>query len=577
MPRHVRSFVVCSALYCILVSSTLGLNQRPATANDSDRAFVAHLAAGEFGPARHLAEQASAPRERDRKLRQIAERQFLSGARSASLRTAYRIQDDGLRSRVYDRVSTKRSEAPGSRGGAALADFDSLIDLITSTTAPDSWDTVGGPGAIEPFPTGVYVDPSGTLKRVRAEDPEGGLTAVHKRASRHTESGDVRRSSALRKVSLTRLERYAQLLWAQGKDPDAIMRSMAGIYEVKYVLVYPETRDIVLAGPAGDWILNSEGRPVNVDRGRPVLRLDDFVVLLRNAFEKDGLFGCAITPRKDGLACVQAFLRDSSKPLKPSQRKDWLHELRAQLGAQDISVFGIDPRTHVARTIVEADYHMKLVGIGLEEGTAGVSSYLDNVARLGKEPTSMDVLRWWFVLNHRSVRTSEGREAYELVGPGVKVLSENEMLTERGERVHTGKSSDLNQEFAHSFTRHFAALADQYPVYADLENIFDLALAAAVIRAEDLAGRLAWRRMHFGDSSKYLVGLGTIPKQVESVINHRVVDRRRIVVGVSGGVSVDSRKLVQRTAIRPDDYGLLQAAHASSSPDATPDSSWWWD
>jgi len=45
--------------------------------------------------------------------------------------------------------------SPGSMGGAALADFDSLIDLITSTTAPESWDAVGGPGAIESFATNL--------------------------------------------------------------------------------------------------------------------------------------------------------------------------------------------------------------------------------------------------------------------------------------------------------------------------------------------------------------------------------------------------------------------------------------
>ena len=40
-------------------------------------------------------------------------------------------------------------------GDAALADFDSLIELITSTIAPDTWDEVGGPGVIEPFPTNL--------------------------------------------------------------------------------------------------------------------------------------------------------------------------------------------------------------------------------------------------------------------------------------------------------------------------------------------------------------------------------------------------------------------------------------
>ena len=45
--------------------------------------------------------------------------------------------------------------SPGAAGGAALADFDTLIELITSTVEPDSWDTIGGPGAIEPFPTNL--------------------------------------------------------------------------------------------------------------------------------------------------------------------------------------------------------------------------------------------------------------------------------------------------------------------------------------------------------------------------------------------------------------------------------------
>ncbi len=45
--------------------------------------------------------------------------------------------------------------SPGAAGGAALADFDTLMELITSTVEPDSWDTIGGPGAIEPFPTNL--------------------------------------------------------------------------------------------------------------------------------------------------------------------------------------------------------------------------------------------------------------------------------------------------------------------------------------------------------------------------------------------------------------------------------------
>ena len=42
-----------------------------------------------------------------------------------------------------------------AQGGAGQADFDSLIQLITSTVAPTTWDEVGGPGSIAPFATNL--------------------------------------------------------------------------------------------------------------------------------------------------------------------------------------------------------------------------------------------------------------------------------------------------------------------------------------------------------------------------------------------------------------------------------------
>ncbi|MGQ9504447.1 MAG: hypothetical protein ACUVQR_06025 [Thermogutta sp.] len=53
------------------------------------------------------------------------------------------------------RNATPFSAGGGGMGGAALADFDSLIDLIETTVAPNSWDSVGGPGSISPFPTNL--------------------------------------------------------------------------------------------------------------------------------------------------------------------------------------------------------------------------------------------------------------------------------------------------------------------------------------------------------------------------------------------------------------------------------------
>ncbi len=44
---------------------------------------------------------------------------------------------------------------PGGAGGGTQADFDSLIELITSTIDPTTWDSVGGTGSIAKFETNL--------------------------------------------------------------------------------------------------------------------------------------------------------------------------------------------------------------------------------------------------------------------------------------------------------------------------------------------------------------------------------------------------------------------------------------
>jgi hypothetical protein len=537
----------------------------------------AHLEAGEIGLARQVAQRTGDAAIRDQLLGQIARRQAAAGMRQASIGTLGDISDDRYRGQSASDIGLMPIGGLfGGRGGAAAADFDTLIELITTTIAPDTWDEVGGPGAIESFPTGVYVDASGTLKKIQVE---ASLVDARKSAAKFSGNRDPRRPSAIRKVSLTRLEKLVQLNHALGKGPDDVMQSLAGLQRVKYVFLYPESADIVIAGPAGDWHRDAEGRLVGAGNGDPVLQLDDFVVLLRHACGKKPNFGCAITPRQENLARTKAFLEESAKrSISPSQRERWLADLRNQLGKQDIEVFGVDPRTRVARVLVEADYRMKLVGMGLEEGTLGVSSYLDSV-KVGPDGSMppMDVLRWWFTMNYDAIRSTEARDAFEIKGQGVRVLSENEMLSERGERIHTGKSDELNRQFTESFTTYFDRLADKYPIYADLRNVFDLALVAALICAEDLAGQASWHMTHFGPSGRHEVALGLTPREVDTVINHRVVNQRRIVAGVSGGVSAVPGTYVTRSAIKTDDYGVMKAERDGSAPKDLPRDAWWWD
>ena len=548
------------------------------SARGDDAAEIqAHLAAGEFGPAKAHANAVEDRQARDALLRDVAAAQAAAGANRGAIETAYDISSDVSRKGAVDRIRSS-SDQFGGRGGGAMADFTQLIELITTTVSPDTWEDVGGPGTVEEFAGGVFVDPAGLLKKFPV-GTDRTLSAVRSASAEALATTNPRRPSALRKVSLTRLEREVQLLHALGKAPDEAMLALAGLQRIQYVLLYPETGDVVLAGPAGDWRAELEGRLVDAEKGRPVVMLEDLVVVFRNALSDDPRFGCSITPTREGLAAAKAVNdKWSGAPLRSGQRGKWLGELRDAVGKQNIEVYGIDPRSRTARVLVEADYRMKLVGMGLEEGTLGVRSYLDSIElKANESPPPMSMLRWWFTLNYDAVQATPERDAFELRGPGVRVQSETELLTERGERVHTGKSDELTARFAESFTKHFELMAAKYPIYGELRNIFDLALVAAIVRSHGAHDQAGWHLTHFGPQGDYEIELGIAPAQVESVINHRLIHNKHVVAGVSGGVTVDARQLAGKEAVKTDDYGLVKTNLRASAPKALPRGAWWWD
>ena len=544
----------------------------------------AHLQSGEYPLAISAAKNLPTDRA-DAWLAKISHEQLAHSSQSAAFDSASLIQNDRTQSQVVTDLAGSIVNRPfndgGKRGGITADDFDDLIDLVTGVIAPESWIDSGGLGTIEAFANGVYVDSSGTLRKLKRDSKS--LSGIRSRLM--SDSGNLQPllPSELRKVSLNRLESEARLLAARGLALDDTMQNLAGLTEIKYVMVYPETGDIVIAGPAGPWKKDNQNRAVNIKTGKPALQLDDLVVCLRNAWERDGKFGCSINPRQANLAATQNFLATSK--LKGTH---WSKELQNVLGQQDIEVFGIDSRTHAAAILVEADYRMKLVGMGLEPSIPEVPSYLDRV-RLNADGSAppMDVARWWFTLNYEDVFADESNLLFSFTGAGVQVLSESELLSKNGQLIHTGQSHGHTRDFARDFTQHFEKLADRYPIYRELKNIFDLALVSNLIRQQKLAEQVDWDLTYFGpatdDQMSYPVRLGPVPEQVDSVMNKRILKSRRgsktlkhTIVGVSGGVSYDADKVIAVDQLKKLDRYDSEKKLAESLPEVK-HRVWWWD
>src|SRR5262245_12733533 len=133
--KHRLSVVVCA-----LGAAVVWLNS-PARGGDPTAQVQAHLGAGEFGPARAAAAGVGDAGQRDALLADIAAAQAGAGAKAGSLNTAYDITSDVTRQAALARVADRFF---GARGGGAMADFDTLIELITTTISPQTWDEVGG-------------------------------------------------------------------------------------------------------------------------------------------------------------------------------------------------------------------------------------------------------------------------------------------------------------------------------------------------------------------------------------------------------------------------------------------------
>ncbi|NUQ62856.1 MAG: DUF1598 domain-containing protein [Pirellulales bacterium] len=420
---------------------------------------------------------------------------------------------------------------------------------------------------------GVTVDAQGVLRRQTFVDPGGRLRLERMAAARAALSPDVLAPSKLRKVSLNKLEQAIQA--ANGVLTEE-MRHLAGLQRVRYVFCYPESKDIVIAGPAEGWLTDPSGRVVGMNNGRPVVQLQDLVVALR-AFPPNGeatsLIGCSIDPTQEGLQAMQGFLAGVGSYATPAQTQYIVTGLQSSLGMQTVSVNGVSPSTRFAQVMVEADYRMKLIGIGLESPPVRLVSFIEKA-----DPAQVSrnaLFRWFFTPDYQCVRVTEDGLGMELVGDGVKLVGEDEMVTGEGDRRIAARGNRASQVFVSSFTKKYSELADRSPVYAELRNLIDLAIAAAYIQHEDLYAKTGWSMEFFGDEKSFAVELYHAPKQVASTVA-AIWKGNRLMTPIGGGVHIDATQAIDSENLLKDENGDVAKLRGQTSVELAK-GQWWWD
>jgi hypothetical protein len=432
----------------------------------------------------------------------------------------------------------------------------------------------GGGGGGGGNAAGVIVSPDGVLRMKTFQDPSLGAKRLAEAQAKL--AGELIKPSKLRKVSLTRLEAVIADLLAEGKGPDDAMKYLAGLTRLEYVFYYPETRDIVIAGPAEGFVPDASGRVVGMSTGRAVLELQDLIVALR-AYGPSGKaeheLAVSIDPTAEGLKKMQDFLRTLGR-ITPNDDKRIALGLRDSLGQQVVTVRGVSPKTHFAQVLVEADYRMKLIGIGLERPPAKIQAYVDKAKPADVSRNAMQ--RWYFTPNYECVRTSEDRLAAQFVGEGVQLIGANELVNADGARVNNNAVDLASKTFTTSFTQNYPLLAKQVPVYAQMRNLIDMAIAAAFIQQQDFYAKADWKLSVFGDEAKYPVETFETPKTVESAVNV-IWKGATLMTPIGGGVKINPRQAIDTSHIQVDTKGEVNDQRNRIQLDKLSPTQWWWD
>ncbi len=325
---------------------------------------------------------------------------------------------------------------------------------------------------------------------------------------------------------------------------------LCGITQAVGFLKDDAQRDVILIGRA--------------DASLPALHLDDFAVALRNVWLTHARVqgrtryysapGCSIDPDPEVLRKLQLvgtkMLNDPEGGAR-SALDEWEEIGRRP---QNVRVMGVPFYSRFARVMVDADYYMKRLTNG--SVTLGIPGFLslsemtaDSVRKElaeGRESSrpAHSLNRFWF---------SPGESAYDeeggvtrLTSCRVKLLTEEEFLTEHGRVAGMGRPSPLAAKFAQDFSSHYDQIAAARPIYRELEGLFRFVAVVRLMRERRASspGLVYLLRSHKVETvpvSRQVLGLTNVTRVEESFETDTGDAIVSVILQSCGGVNMDVR------------------------------------
>ncbi len=412
---------------------------------------------------------------------------------------------------------------------------------------------------------GVDVDAQGVLSNATDRIDAESLAKIRS-ALKHGNT-DYTDAAEMRFVSLKGLEAAYNQALESGKPVPSEILFLAGLQKVEYVIASPETKDVILGGPAEGLTVDSKGQVVGVKSGRPPLRIDDLMVAMKsaeNARTGEGI-SVSIDPTEQGNRNLRQIYRQM-KQFNPAMQK----AIEQAMGPQIVSLTGVPQDSRYAHVLAAADYKMKRLSMGLDPAPIKNFPSLLEIAQKANASRMSSAPRFWMECDYEPLAKTEDNLVWQIKKSGVKTLTENNRYGADGKVTQTGKQNRLAKQWADMMTERYDELADAEPVFRDLQNLMDLSVVAAIIKKYDMTSQLGLTLNTLsGENENVSLSVGPAPQKVATVCTFIRISNNWL-ISTSGGVQIDSWGAVENAQIDSS----LSKLGGSAAPSTE---NWWWN
>jgi len=440
----------------------------------------------------------------------------------------------------------------GIAAGQAAVGFSRVRPFVVGVVP------VVGNGAVG----GIEVDAQGVVSRPQFD--EAGRLAQARRQGKRGRSTAARLGSRMRKVSLRLLQSALAERRGAEKPPTDQMQYLAGLTRLRYVFVFPEQRDVVLAGPAETWEVDPSGEARGTLSGRPPIRLEHLLAALRAVFNQAADITCSIDPQAERVARLQAIVTSGRLTQGPKA----LSRLKRVLGPHQVTLTGVDPASHFARVMLTADMRIKSLALGWERSPEPeLPSYLDMLRQAGSVESLLP--RWWLAPRYRPVLQSADGLAWQLRIDGVVAMTSESKLGAGG-LEDLGEPGTVAGQWAEEFTRFYEELSQSRPSLIQLVQCMDLAAASALLAHQRLPQQAECPISALLSDKEVPLVRYPVPKTLTTEASY-LKQRQNWIVALSGGVDLGCWEVVSEPQKEPNLAKLRSAARPHG------EESWWWD